>query len=192
MVVLLATGNRGKLQELTHIFAGSPVDLRLPQDAGVRRPDVDESGDTYLENALRKAAALAAVSGQPALADDSGLEVDALGGAPGIRSARFAGGDVENVRRLLAELKDARNRRARFRCVLALVKPAGARYLAEGCLEGEIAPEPRGTAGFGYDPVFLLPPLGKTLAELSFAEKQTMSHRARAAERLKKLLATSA
>ena len=189
--IVVGTRNRGKLAELRTLLADLGIEVVSIADFR-DAPEVVEDGDTFESNAVKKATEIARAIGEWVVADDSGLEVDALGGAPGLRSARFAGGDAENVRRLLAELKDSRNRGARFRCVLALVRPAGPRYLAEGCLEGEIATEPRGTAGFGYDPVFLVPPLGKTLAELSFAEKQTMSHRARAAERLKKLLATSA
>ncbi len=191
MTVLLATRNRSKLEELAHLFHGSPLDLKLPADIGVHMPDVEEHGLTFKENALLKAKALAAASGQWALADDSGLEVEILGGAPGIRSARFAGegaSDEANLRKLLRVLRSARKRHAKFRCVLALVKPTGEALTAEGVLEGVIVSTPQGEGGFGYDPVFFLPKLNMTLAQLSFEEKQRLSHRARAAQKLQELL----
>jgi len=185
--VLLATANRGKLGELRELFRATGVELLLPADAGIELPRTEETGDTYEVNARLKAAALAAAAGMPALADDSGLEVDALGGAPGIRSARFAGEgatDDENNRKLLSLLRDADVRTARFRCVLVLADPSGGTISAEGVLEGEIAREPRGMGGFGYDPVFFLPERGMHLAELSPAEKHLISHRGRAARSL--------
>jgi XTP/dITP diphosphohydrolase len=151
-------------------------------------PDVEESGDSFEENALLKARALTASSGCWALADDSGLEVDALGGAPGIRSARFAGdnaSDGDNVTRLLDLLRAVPPpRRSRFRCVLALAGPDGQSLTADGTLEGEIARQPQGDGGFGYDPVFFLSHLNRTVAELGLEEKQKISHRARAAGNL--------
>lgn len=154
-------------------------------------PDVEETGLTFRENALLKANALAAVSGQWALADDSGLEVDALDGAPGIHSARYAGkgaSDDANLQKLLTELQGTHRCRARYRCVLALIKPSGEVLTAEGALEGEIVAAPLGQGGFGYDPIFWLPRLGKTVAQLSFEDKQRLSHRAQAAQRLIELL----
>jgi len=191
MQALLATGNRGKLAELRVLFAGGGLDLVLPEDAGVPLPVVDETGTSFLENALLKARALAAAAGKWALADDSGLEVDALGGAPGVRSARYAGpaaADAANVARLLEALRGVTDRRARFRCVLALANPDGSTLTASGVLEGEIAQAPSGTGGFGYDSVFRLPDRGCTVAELTFEEKQRISHRARAAAALLELL----
>ncbi len=191
MLVLLASSNAGKLAELQELFRGSPLELELPGRASFTMPAVDETGASFADNALIKARALAEVSGNWALADDSGLEVDALKGEPGIRSARYAGpqaSDEDNVRRLLSTIGIGKQRSARFVCVLALARPQGETLLAEGVLEGEIARSRRGTGGFGYDPVFLLPDLGKTLAELSFEEKQRLSHRARAAARMKELL----
>jgi XTP/dITP diphosphohydrolase len=191
LTVLLATRNRGKLDELKHLFHGSSLDLKLPSDVSIAMPDVQETGATFKDNALLKARALAAASGFWALADDSGLEVDVLGGAPSVRSARFAGekaSDEANLRKLLKVLRSARKRRAKFRCVLALVKPTGETLTAEGTLEGEIASEPSGEGGFGYDPVFFLPQMNRTVAQLSFEEKQRLSHRARAAGKLKELL----
>ena len=191
MIVLLATRNRGKLDELQALFRGSPMELVLPESRGVQMPVVNEDMGTFKDNALKKAKALAAASGQWALADDSGLEVDILGGAPGIRSARFAGpgaSDEANTRKLLKVLRSTRKRRARFKCVLALAKPGGESITAEGSLEGEISVKASGEGGFGYDPIFFLPQYGRTLAELPFSEKQRLSHRARAAEKLKTLI----
>ena len=191
MKALLATRNKAKLAELGGLFAGGGLELALPEDAGVAMPDVEETGATFLENALLKARALAAAAGGWALADDSGLEVDALGGAPGVRSARYAGPgatDADNVARLLEALGDRSDRSARFRCVLALAGPDGATLTATGTLEGEIARAPAGTFGFGYDPVFLLPARGLTVAQLPFAEQQRISHRARAAAALLEIL----
>jgi len=192
VIVLLATKNRGKLKELAGLFAGSPIELKLPADVGAVMPEVEETGATFEENALLKARALSAASGYPALADDSGLEVDAIGGAPGVRSARFAGAGAserDNCDRLLAALKSAPPPRSgRFRCALALTKPGGETLTAAGILEGEIPVSLAGENGFGYDPVFYLPRLGKTVAELSPEEKGEISHRARAAVSLKRNL----
>jgi XTP/dITP diphosphohydrolase len=179
--LLLASGNPGKLVELRALLRGLPVAVVSRPDL----PDVAETGDSFLENAVLKARAAAAWSGEWALADDSGLEVDALGGAPGILSRRYAGPDAtdaERNARLLAELAgvlDAR-RTARFRCAVALAAPDGRLWTAEGACEGRIAPAPRGEHGFGYDPIFRLPDLNRTMAELLPEEKDRLSHRARA------------
>lgn len=187
MILVAATGNAGKLSELRALLAGLDLDLRSLADlAGA--PAVEESGDSFLSNARLKAHAIAAHAGLPALADDSGLEVDALGGAPGVRSARFArdagagAGDAANVATLLARLRTVppAQRAARFRCVVVVARPDGAELVADGACAGLIAAAPRGTAGFGYDPVFLYPPLGRTFAELARAEKDRVSHRAAA------------
>ena len=186
MRLLVATKNRGKLEELRRIFDGLDVELVGADELALG--DVEETGETFEANALLKARAYAQASGLMALADDSGLEVDALGGAPGVRSARYAGegGSEANVRKLLAALEsveDAR-RTARFRCVLAVVDPTGPlgqdALLAEGACEGRIARAPRGSGGFGYDPVFVPEGMSATMAEISEAEKDRISHRGRA------------
>ncbi len=186
--VVLATGNKGKIREFSNLLRGvfdnivSLRDLESP-------PDVVEDGKTFRENALKKARAIAGYSGKPALADDSGLEVEALGGKPGVYSARYAGEDAsdkDNVRKLLHELEGVRNRKARFVCCLALVVPEGEEIVVSGTCEGVISEEPRGEGGFGYDPVFFLPELGKTMAEIEPEIKNKLSHRARAAASLLK------
>ena len=192
----VASDNAGKLAELTRLLAGTAWRV-LPQRACGVTP-VEETGSTFLENALLKARNAAAVSGLPALADDSGLEVDALGGAPGVRSARYAGEhatDADNRTKLLAALRDVRAdaRGARFRCVIVLVRHAHdpAPVVCEGVWEGAIATTPSGTNGFGYDPVFL--PAGSTVtsAQLSPAEKDRASHRGQALRQLLPALAGS-
>jgi len=183
---LLASGNRGKLLELRNIFRNSGLDLAACADAGVALPNTPETGGSYLENARLKAVALAELAGIPALADDSGLEVDALGGAPGIQSARYAGDratDAENIARLLREMAEQPDRTARFRCVLVLAWPDGGIISSEGTLTGTIARTARGNNGFGYDPVFVLPD-GRHAAELPTEEKDRISHRAVAANNL--------
>ncbi|HVY56209.1 MAG TPA: XTP/dITP diphosphatase [Thermodesulfobacteriota bacterium] len=188
--IVLATGNKGKIREFSGLLEDvfgriiSLNDLESP-------PEVVEDGATFRENALKKARAIAAYSGKPALADDSGLAVDALGGRPGVYSARYAGEsatDKDNITKLLTELGGIENRSARFVCVLALVTPDGREMTAEGVCEGVILTEPRGEGGFGYDPVFYLPEYGKTMAEIPPELKNRLSHRARAAESLIKLL----
>jgi XTP/dITP diphosphohydrolase len=189
--LLLATNNRGKLVEIQALLKRFNLDVLLvtPEKIGLVL-EVEEDGETYAENAARKAAAFAHATGLLTLADDSGLEVDALGGLPGIRSARFAPqpGATDANRRayLLERLKEQpRPWTARFRCTVAVVYPVGTvgdnevRY-AEGICPGEIIPEERGQNGFGYDPIFLLPELGRTMAELQMEEKNRLSHRARA------------
>lgn len=190
MKALLASGNRGKLFELQKIFMNSGLDLTSCADSGIPLPNTAETGSSYLENARLKAQALALSSGIPALADDSGLEVDALGGAPGIRSARYAGArasDQDNISRLLGELADNPVRTARFRCVLVMAWPNGREYSAEGNLSGTISAMTRGENGFGYDPVFVLPD-GRHMAELSEGEKNALSHRSVAAKNLLEVL----
>lgn len=179
--VTVASRSPAKVRELAALAGGALVLSPLPERGGP--PEVAEEAETYLENALAKARAVSRFVGGPALADDSGLEVAALGGAPGVRSARFGGPgatDAERCRLLLEALVGARDRRARFRCVLVLVE--GERWCsAEGVLEGVIADRPRGRGGFGYDPVFEVPELGgRTLGEVSAGEKARVSHRARA------------
>ncbi|HEY8490921.1 MAG TPA: XTP/dITP diphosphatase [Dehalococcoidia bacterium] len=191
-VLLLATGNAGKVRELRQLLAGVPFELATPADLGLRL-EVEEDGQTYHENALKKATAYAAAAGLPALADDSGLEVDVLDGRPGVHSARYVGqaaSDGDRIGALLAELRGVppERRTARFRAVIAVAAPDGRRWTAEGTVEGVIAQEPRGRSGFGYDPIFLLPELGRTMAELPAEEKNRVSHRARAAAGARRIL----
>jgi XTP/dITP diphosphohydrolase len=182
--ILVASGNRSKAAEIAAILAagggGDLEVLTLADVRGVESPE--ETGSTFLENAGIKARAAAAASGLPALADDSGLCVDALGGAPGVLSARYAeGGDGARCAKLLLALRDvpAGRRGARFACAAVLALPDGREISAEGTCEGEVAFTARGENGFGYDPVFLLPD-GRTMAELSPGEKAVVSHRGRA------------
>jgi len=193
MQLLLATHNRGKRREWRALLDGLDVELLLPDDLGLH-DDVEETGETYTANALLKAWALAAASGLPTLADDSGLEVDALEGAPGVRSARYhLGTDEVRYRALLKALEGVplEQRGARFRCIAALVLPgdAGAReFITEGVCEGLIGFTPSGEGGFGYDPVFYIPERSCTMAELSAEEKNRISHRARAAQAMHPIL----
>lgn len=191
--LLIASHNRGKLREFADLFAGLPWTLVAPDDLGLHLT-VIESGDTYADNARLKATAYAQASGLLTLADDSGLEVDALDGAPGVRSARYAlGGDANRVTALLRALNDAgtpqENRLARFRCVIVLAAPDGRTWSTEGECAGHIIDTPRGSGGFGYDPVFFIPSHGCTMAELSPEEKNRISHRARAAQAMRPILA---
>lgn len=176
---MIASKNPDKIAEIEEVLRSFGLPAEIIRDA--EWEDVDETGETLTENALLKARAVRAMTGLAALADDTGLEVDALEGAPGVRTARFAGADAtyaDNVAKLLEVLDGNPDRSARFRTVVAFVD--GIReVLAEGVLEGEIGLSPRGTNGFGYDPVFELP-AGRTLAELSDDEKNSLSHRARA------------
>jgi XTP/dITP diphosphohydrolase len=184
--LLLASANRGKLRELRAILEGLPVELVGLDDAGAGEPpEVEETGDTFLENALLKARAYADWSGLAAVADDSGLEVDALGGAPGVRSARYAGqgaSDQANLDKLLAELTGVppERRTARFRCTAVLVDPAAGEWHAGGAWEGRLLDAPRGTGGFGYDPVFVPDGWDRTSAEVDQATKDAASHRGKA------------
>jgi XTP/dITP diphosphohydrolase len=192
--VVLATANLDKAAEILEIVAGvlgERWDL-VPRPAEV--PDVDETGDTLEENALLKASALVAATGLPALADDTGLEVDALGGHPGVHTARYSGEGAtyaSNVAKLLRELEGVTDRRASFRTVAALVRPGGEGTLvAHGVVEGEIATEARGAGGFGYDPVFVPDGAGgRTFAEMEAGEKHALSHRGRAFRALAALAA---
>jgi XTP/dITP diphosphohydrolase len=187
--LLLASGNPGKLVELRALLRGLPVEVVSRPDL----PDVAETGETFVENAILKAYAAALWSGEWALADDSGLEVDALDSAPGVLSRRYAGPDAtdaERNARLLAELAGVPDpqRTARFRCAVALAAPDGRVWTAEGTCEGKIAHTPRGEHGFGYDPIFCLPDLNRTMAELLPEEKGRLSHRARALAAMAEIL----
>jgi len=194
---VIATGNPGKLREFQALLAGLPFVPVSQASLGVCAPE--ETGTTFLENALLKARHAAAAAGAPAIADDSGLEVDALGGAPGVYSARYAGpgaGDAANNAKLLRALAaiPAGARRARYRCVLAYVDGPDdpAPLCAEGAWEGTIVDVPRGRGGFGYDPLFWLPELAMTVAELDPDEKNRLSHRGRALRALRARLTARA
>lgn len=182
--LLLATRNPGKVREFRQLLGGLSVALKDLRDFP-EAPEVAEDGNTYLSNARLKARAMARFTGLPCLADDSGIEVDALGGAPGIHSARFAGpGSTDEANRalLLERLRDVPEprRRARFRCVIVVAKQDGREIVAEGTCEGFVTREARGNGGFGYDPIFFYPPANRTAAQLSEAEKNRISHRANA------------
>ena len=189
--LVLATTNAGKASELRALLAPSGWEVLTAAELGLEHVSVVESGRSYLENATIKAVAYAHASSMPALADDSGLEVDALGGRPGVFSARYGGaraGDAARYERLLRELESVPpgRRRARFRAVVVLALPGGETFAREGVVEGRIAAAARGEGGFGYDPVFELPD-GRTMAELG-EEKQQISHRALATRAMIKLL----
>jgi len=185
--LLVATNNRGKVREYEELLAALPCEVAFPAQEGIAL-EVEESGATFEENARLKALAYARASGLPTLADDSGLEVDALGGAPGVRSARYAGpgasdsGRCQKLLDALASVPEGQ-RTARFRCVVALAWPDGTVRTAEGRCEGQIGWAPRGEHGFGYDPVFIVGGFcGQTMAELVPEVKNRISHRARAVQ----------
>lgn len=186
--IVIASKNKGKIREIRQIYADLPVSVVEVPDL----PEVVEDGATFAENARKKALSAARHSGRWALADDSGLEVDALGGAPGIHSARWSGGgDEANNDKLLAELAGvaAPARTARYRAVVAVADPDGRIVAeAEGVCEGLIGFERRGTGGFGYDPLFIVPPYGRTMAELPPEVKNALSHRGQALRRLREPL----
>jgi XTP/dITP diphosphohydrolase len=191
-MLLLATTNQGKQREYRSLLQGIPFEIVTPADAGIDA-EVAEIGKTFEENATLKATTLAAISGLLSLADDSGLEVDALGGEPGALSHRYAGDnatDTDRVDFLLAKLKDVpeMQRTAQFRCVIAIAEPHGRVELCSGICRGVITAVPRGNQGFGYDPIFFVPELGKTIAEMTLEEKNLISHRARAAEQARQKL----
>jgi XTP/dITP diphosphohydrolase len=191
-ILVLASGNPGKARELRSLLAGIPFEIRTLADyPPFAIPE--ETGTTYEANALLKARAAAAHTGQFALGDDSGIEVDALGGAPGVRSARFGGpglddrGRVRHLLRQIEHVPDAR-RGARFVCVIALVGPDGRETVVAGACDGRLTREPRGTEGFGYDPIFFYPPFDATFGEVSDRRKAAVSHRGRAAAAARALL----
>ncbi|MBI4374304.1 MAG: XTP/dITP diphosphatase [Deltaproteobacteria bacterium] len=189
MRLVIATRNRGKFEEISQSLSGIHLDL-IPLWEFSDIPQVAEDQPTFRGNAIKKAREICRQTGLPALADDSGLVVDALGGRPGVFSARFAGenaSDEENLKKLLKELEKVplEKRSARFTCVLALKFPDGREFIVEEACQGRIALEPRGEGGFGYDPVFLLPGLGKTMAEISPSEKNQISHRGRALRKMR-------
>ncbi len=190
--LVVATLNPAKARELIALLVDLPFELQpLSEFPGARLPE--ETEDSYQGNALLKARAAASLSRTLALADDSGIEVDALGGSPGVRSARFGGpglDDAGRCRRLLEALRDvpSERRTARFRCVIAVADPDGREDVVTGAVEGVILEAPRGHGGFGYDPLFFYPPLGRTFAELSEVEKAEVSHRGRALGAARRLL----
>ena len=193
--LVLATRNRHKVEELVALLGDLGVTIRT-LDEFPDVPDVVEDGDTCEANAVKKARAIAEFTGLPAVADDTGLEVDALGGRPGVYTARYAGEDAtyeDNCRKLLRELTGVprEQRTARFLTVAAIALPSDGIRVAQGTLEGVIAEEASGTLGFGYDPVFLIPELGKTLAQLSADQKNTISHRAKAFAKMREMLSAS-
>ena len=183
MELVLASNNKGKLLEIKALCEPFGIKVRTASELGFTE-DVEETGDTFEDNARLKAVAVAEALGRPALADDSGLVVDALGGAPGVHSARYAGehDDAANNRKLLAEVAKVpeEKRQAAFVCSMICRKPDGAEIKAEGRLEGVITLDPAGENGFGYDPVFLLPEKGLTSAQISREEKNAVSHRGNA------------
>lgn len=187
--LLIASTNPGKLTEYRSMVADLPITWRTLADVGLAGMDVPETGVTFAGNALIKARAYAAAAGVITLADDSGLMVDALDGSPGIYSARYAPTTAERNAKLLAALENipAERRSARFVCAIACVTPNGVEIVAEGICEGCIGDAPRGTGGFGYDPLFVLPN-GRTVAELSEVEKNRLSHRGQAMAKLAPIL----
>lgn len=186
--LVLATRNQGKISEFRELLSGFDVDIRSLNDFGPI-PTVEEDGDTFEENAYKKAHFTAKVLGFPALADDSGLVVPALGGEPGVRSARYGGDDAndfQNNLKLLKAMQGMVNRLALFQCVIAIAVPRGPALIYEGKCEGEISQKMEGNQGFGYDPLFYYPPLKKTFAQMSIEEKNQVSHRGRAMAELRK------
>lgn len=196
MKVVLATRNRGKLREIVPLVAGLELEL-LTIDEVAPDAELREDGVTFVENALAKARQAARATGLPAIADDSGLEVDALDGVPGVYSARYAGlgaDDDSNNAKLLEALRGVppAQRTARFRCVAVFVDPARELELVrDGACEGEVLEGPRGQDGFGYDPLFFIPTVGRTMAELPLEEKNRLSHRAAAFRALAEALAAT-
>ena len=190
--LLLATNNAGKVAEFRQLLAGCGWELVTPAELGLTI-EVEETGQTYAENATLKAVEYARAGGLVTLADDSGLEVDAMDGRPGVLSARYAGADrtdQERVQAMLQELAGVPDdeRTARFRCVIAIADTTGRVERVDGTIEGRIGHEPRGENGFGYDPIFLLPDRGMTTAELPPDEKNAVSHRAVAAQKARTVL----
>ena len=192
MEIVIATRNRAKFAEIAEILRGVNAHLLSLEETEFQSV-VEETGEIYRENAALKALTVAAATGRMTLAEDSGLEVDALGGEPGVRSARFGGPGLDDEGRVALLLKQLEgvpeeNRRARFVCVVALASPSGEVQFCKGVCEGVIARKPRGSCGFGYDPVFFVAALGKTFAELPGTVKNTLSHRGRALQKARAIL----
>jgi len=187
ILLVIATRNKGKTSEIRDLLKDFPIEIKNLDDFGPI-PQVEEDGTTFEENAYKKASFTARVLGFPAIADDSGLTVDALDGAPGIYSARYASehaGDEQRCAKLLKEMEGISNRKAAFECVISIAVPTGPALTYEARCEGLIAQQPAGSNGFGYDPVFYYPPLGKSFAELTREEKNTVSHRGKALKELR-------
>lgn len=190
--IVFATANEGKVKEIKEILKDFPIEVVSMKEMGITA-DIEEDGTTFEENSLIKARALSKLTGLPALADDSGLEVDYLNGEPGIYSARYLGRDTDYdyknnyIINKLSEAQD-KERSARFVCVISLVLPDGREFVERGVVEGLIGYEQKGENGFGYDPIFYLPEYGKTSAELSPEEKNKISHRGKALSAMKKLI----
>jgi XTP/dITP diphosphohydrolase len=181
-IIVLATTNPGKTREINALLKGFPVEIKNLDDFG-QIPEVIEDGTTFDDNAYKKASFTARILGYPAMSDDSGLCVEALDGAPGVRSARYAGEnatDADNVNKMLDDLKDKDNRNAAFKCVISIAVPTGAALTYEGECQGVITKEPVGENGFGYDPLFFYPEFNKTFAQLTIQEKGRASHRGKA------------
>jgi XTP/dITP diphosphohydrolase len=187
LCIVIATRNSGKIAEIKDLLTGHPVQIKSLDDFGPI-PEVAEDGDTFEENAYKKASFTARVLGFPALADDSGLIVEALAGRPGVLSARYAGQgatDAQRCEKLLAEMAAKSDRRAAFECVISVAVPTGEALTYEARCEGLIAEKPAGSKGFGYDPIFFYPPLEKTFAQMTMAEKSRVSHRGQALAELR-------
>lgn len=187
-IIILATNNKSKVKEISEMMSGSDITFVSLADAGIN-VEVEETGTTFEENALLKAREICKLSGKPTISDDSGLEIDALDGAPGIYSSRFMGEDtlydIKN-NALIEKLENVADpdRTARFRCCMALVLPDGREFVTEGAMEGIIAREPKGINGFGYDPILFIPEYNRTSAELSSEEKNNISHRGEALRKM--------
>ena len=184
--LVIATGNPGKITEIQELLTGFPIEIKNLDDFGPI-PEVAEDGETFDENAYKKASFTAKILGIPALADDSGLMVEALGGAPGVLSARYAGEnatDAQRVAKLLKAMKGQSHRKAAFECVISIAVPSGPALTYEARCEGLIAEQPTGQSGFGYDPLFFYPPLNKTFGQMTIAEKSQVSHRGKALQEL--------
>lgn len=187
-IIILATNNKSKVKEISEMMSCSDITFESLADAGIN-VEVEETGTTFEENALLKAREICKLSGKPTISDDSGLEIDALDGAPGIYSSRFMGEDTSydiKNNALIEKLENVADpdRTARFRCCMALVLPDGREFVTEGAMEGIIAREPKGINGFGYDPILFIPEYNRTSAELSSEEKNNISHRGEALRKM--------
>lgn len=187
-IIILATNNKSKVKEISEMMSGSDITFESLADAGIN-VEVEETGTTFEENALLKAREICKLSGKPTISDDSGLEIDALDGAPGIYSSRFMGEDTSydiKNNALIEKLENVADpdRTARFRCCMALVLPDGREFVTEGAMEGIIAREPKGINGFGYDSILFIPEYNRTSAELSSEEKNNISHRGEALRKM--------
>jgi len=190
--VLLATRNRGKVREIRKVLKGLGIRIQSLRDLP-EAPEVNEDGNSFSENALKKARFYAALSGMLTISDDSGLEVDALKGQPGVYSARYAGegaSDQDNIQKLMKEMEGipTSRRGARFKCSIAIVSPDGVEAVAEGSCKGKVGFREMGKRGFGYDPLFILPQYGKTMAQFTLEEKNRISHRGKALRKLRRII----